>query len=131
MTDYASQGKTCPYNVVDLSQCHSHQSYYTALSCSATAAGTLILNTIHCRKITGGASGALHQEFQELELLDNITTLRFAKQVAPESTMGDRRNMIYSKNTSPRVIYPQQCIQLFDGVNWIHLWNQKIVLTGG
>ncbi|KAF8811286.1 hypothetical protein BYT27DRAFT_7090077, partial [Phlegmacium glaucopus] len=61
MTDYASQGKTRPYNVVDLSQAHSHQSYYTALSRSATAAGTLILNSIHPSKITGGASGALRQ----------------------------------------------------------------------
>lgn len=77
MMDYASQGKTRPFNVVDLSQCRSHQGYYTALSRSATAAGTLILSSFHPSKITGGASGALRQEFRELELLDNITTLRF------------------------------------------------------
>ncbi|KAF8233644.1 hypothetical protein L208DRAFT_1123328, partial [Tricholoma matsutake] len=50
--------------------------YYTALS-SSTATGTLILTSFHPNKITGGASGALHQEFCELELLDNITKLRF------------------------------------------------------
>ena len=94
MTDYASQGKTRPYNVVELSQCHSHQSYYTALSRSASAAGTLILNTIHPSKITGGASGALRQEFRELELLDNITTLIFNEKLPRKVTMGDRRNIL-------------------------------------
>ncbi|KAF8223263.1 hypothetical protein L208DRAFT_1020364, partial [Tricholoma matsutake] len=61
MTDYASQGKTRPYNVVNLNDNCSHQSYYTALSCSATAAGTLITQSFHPQKITGGASGALRQ----------------------------------------------------------------------
>ncbi|KAK0189189.1 hypothetical protein F5146DRAFT_1104505 [Armillaria mellea] len=50
MTDYASQGKTHAYNMVDLHKCKSHQSMYTCLSCSASAEGTLILQ---------GASGAL------------------------------------------------------------------------
>ena len=97
MTDYASQGKTRPDNVVDLSQCRSHQSYYTALSRSATAAGTLILNTIHPSKITGGASGALRQEFRELELLDNITTLIFNEKLPRKVAMGDRRNILIDK----------------------------------
>ena len=94
MTDYASQGKTRPYNVVELSQCRSHQSYYTALSRSATAAGTLILNTIHPSKVTGGASGPLRQEFRELELLDNITTLIFNEKLPRKVAMGDRRNIL-------------------------------------
>ncbi|KAF8235499.1 hypothetical protein L208DRAFT_1149311, partial [Tricholoma matsutake] len=63
MTDYASQGKTRPENVVDLSYSRSHQAYYTALSRNSTAAGTLILTGFHPHKITGGASGALRQEF--------------------------------------------------------------------
>ena len=92
MTNYVLQGKTRPYNVVDLSQARSHQSYYTALSRSATAAGTLILNSIHPTKITGGASGALRQEFCELELLDNITTLRFNDRLPINIAMADHRN---------------------------------------
>ncbi|KAF8223393.1 hypothetical protein L208DRAFT_1316951, partial [Tricholoma matsutake] len=64
MTDYASQGKTRPLNVVDLSYSRSHQAYYTALSRSSTTAGTLILTGFYPHKITGGASGALRQEFQ-------------------------------------------------------------------
>ena len=43
MTDFASQGKTRPWNVCDLNNLRSHQSYYMALSRSATAEGTLIL----------------------------------------------------------------------------------------
>ena len=36
-TDYASQGKTRPYNVVDLYYLRTHQAYYTTLSRSSTA----------------------------------------------------------------------------------------------
>ena len=43
MTDYASQGKTRPYNIVDLNNLRTHQAYYTALSRSSSADGTLIL----------------------------------------------------------------------------------------
>src|SRR5580704_8592105 len=43
MTDYASQGKNRPYNTVHLSSCASHQSYYTCLSRSTSAAGTIIM----------------------------------------------------------------------------------------
>ena len=45
MTDYTSQGKTRPRNSVDLSNCRSHQSYYTCLSRSATASGTVIVQS--------------------------------------------------------------------------------------
>jgi hypothetical protein len=43
MTDYASQGKTRPINIVDLNNCSGHQSYYTCWSRSASAADTIIL----------------------------------------------------------------------------------------
>jgi hypothetical protein len=81
MTDFASQGKTRPENVVDLNNLLTHQSYYTALSRSATAQGTIILQGFDPQKITGYASGALRQEFRELELLDEITTLNFNKKL--------------------------------------------------
>jgi hypothetical protein len=81
MTDYSSQGKTCPYNPVDLNNCQSHQSYYTALSRSALAAGTCIVQSFDSRMITGGASGALRQEFRELEMLDDIGRLRYESQL--------------------------------------------------
>ena len=95
MTDFASQGKTRPYNVSDLNNLTTHQAYYTALSRSATARGTLILQGFDARKITGGCSGALRQEFRELELLDDITKRRYSKKL-PVTVYGDTRNNIIS-----------------------------------
>ncbi|KAF8223234.1 hypothetical protein L208DRAFT_1317965, partial [Tricholoma matsutake] len=94
MTDYASQGKTRPLNVVDLSYSRSHQAYYTALSRSSTTTGTLILTAFYPHKITGGASGALSQEFHELEILDNITRLNFEGKLPVEMVQADRRNSL-------------------------------------
>src|SRR6202790_3123844 len=91
MTDYTSQGKTRPKNPVDLSNCRSHQSYYTCLSRSATASGTVIVQSFSPRLITCGASGYLRQEFRELELLDEITKLRYEGQL-PDHIQGNFRN---------------------------------------
>ena len=54
ITDYTSQGKTRLNNPVDLSSARSHQSCYTALSRSASAAGTVIVQGFDTYKITGG-----------------------------------------------------------------------------
>ncbi|KAK0437065.1 hypothetical protein EV421DRAFT_1715483 [Armillaria borealis] len=43
MTDYATQGKTHLFNVVDLHKYKSYQSLYTCLSHNASAAGMIIL----------------------------------------------------------------------------------------
>ncbi|KAF8230319.1 hypothetical protein L208DRAFT_1476726 [Tricholoma matsutake] len=94
MTDYASQGKTRPQNVVDLSYSRSHQAYYTALSRSSTAAGALILTGFYPHKITGGASRALRQEFCELEILDKITRLNFEGKLPVHMVQADRRNSL-------------------------------------
>ncbi|KAK0491918.1 hypothetical protein EDD18DRAFT_1358347 [Armillaria luteobubalina] len=86
MTDYASQGKMRAYNVVDIAKCRSHQALYTCLSHSATAAGTLILQKWTediSAKVQGRASSALRQEFRELELLDEITRLRYNSKLDP------------------------------------------------
>ena len=93
MTDFASQGKTRPYNPVDLNNCRSHQAYYTALSRSSTAEGTVILQGFDTKKITGKASGALRQEFRDLELLHEITKLHYLGELN-ESIQGDRRNTL-------------------------------------
>ena len=91
MTDFASQGKTRPWNVCDLNNLRTHQSYYTALSRSATADGTLILQGFDPKVITGRCSGSLRQEFRELELLDEITRLRHLRKL-PLTIAGDTRN---------------------------------------
>lgn len=93
MTDFASQGKTRPYNVSDLNNLRSHQSYYTAISRSATAEGTLIFQGFDPRQIVGGCSGALRQEFRELELLDDVTRVRYPGKL-PVSVDGDTRNNV-------------------------------------
>ncbi|KAF8234152.1 hypothetical protein L208DRAFT_1263147 [Tricholoma matsutake] len=95
MTDYTSEGKTRPFNVVDLSGARSHQSYCTALSRSASAAGTVIMQGFDTYKTTGGALGALQQEFRELEMLDDITTLCYNGKL-PISVVGNSRNDLIS-----------------------------------
>jgi len=91
MTDYASQGKTRLYNVVHLNSCRSHMSYYTCLSRSASAAGTIILQGFEPSKITRGCSGYLRQEFREHEILDDITRLRY-EGLLPNHVQGHLRN---------------------------------------
>ncbi|KAF9488381.1 hypothetical protein BDN71DRAFT_1353349, partial [Pleurotus eryngii] len=97
MTDFASQGKTRENNVVHLNDTTSHQGYYTALSRSATAAGTLILQGFNPSVISDKkCSGALCQEFCDLELLDDITRLHFEGKL-PASVIGDtRRTLIHA-----------------------------------
>ena len=93
MTDYASQGKSRPYNVVHLNSCYSHMSYYTCLSRSATASGTIIMQGFDPRVITMGCSGYLRQEFREHELLDEISRLRY-KGHLPDFIQGITRNTL-------------------------------------
>ncbi|KAK0216365.1 hypothetical protein IW262DRAFT_1276804, partial [Armillaria fumosa] len=100
-SNIASQGKTRPYNPVNLNNCRTHQSYYTALSRATTADGMLILPAIgYARmlpidpnKIRGGCSGRLRQEFRELEMLDDITR-RWYDGVLPITVTGDTRYLL-------------------------------------
>ena len=93
MTDFASQGKTRLFNIAHLNYLSNHQAYYTALSRSATASGTMILQSFDPRIITGGCSGALRQEFRELELLDEITLCRYLGKLQ-DTVYGPTRNTL-------------------------------------
>jgi len=84
-------GKTRLKDPVYLSNCRSHQTYYTFLSKSATASGTVIVQLFCPRLITCGTSGYLRQEFHELELLDDITKLRYEGKL-PDRIPGKFRN---------------------------------------
>ena len=95
MTDYSSQGKTRPNNVVDPGWCKNHQSYYTALSRSSSAAGTLLVQPFSDKKIMGGISGYLRQEFRELEILNTITMKAYEGRL-PDSVKGRLRNVLIS-----------------------------------
>ena len=70
----------------------NHMSYYTALSRSATADGTIIVQGFDPSNIMGGANGYIRQEFRELELLDQITKLRY-ENALPDDIDGHRRNL--------------------------------------
>jgi hypothetical protein len=106
MTDYASQEKTQPINVINLSSCHDHLSYYTCLSRGSTAEDTVIVQGFSEYKITCGASGYLQQEFRELELLDQITKLKYNNKL-PKHINGNLRNVIIRQ------------FQLHKGINYI------------
>jgi hypothetical protein len=110
MTDFASQGKTRPWNPVHLNNCRSHQAYYTALSRSATAHGTIILQGFDSCKITGRASGALHQEFRDLELLDEITKLKYEGKLN-KTVRGETRNtLIHTYRAYRGINYVPSCV---------------------
>ena len=106
MTDYASQGKTRLFNVVDLQHCQTHQSYYTALSRSASIKGTAIIQGFDSGKITGGMSGWLHKEFRELEILDDITHIRYDG-LLPPHIIGHRRNTLIDHFRKWNYIFPK------------------------
>ena len=93
MTDYASQGKSRQKNPVHLSSCHSHMSYYTCLSRSTSAVGTIIIQGFDPSVITRGCSGYLRQEFREHEILDDITRLRYEGNL-PDDINGSLRNSL-------------------------------------
>lgn len=59
----------------------------------STAEGTIIVQGFSEHKITCGASGYLWQEFQELELLDKITELRYDNKL-PNHVNGNLCNAI-------------------------------------
>ena len=55
------------------------------LACpTASAKGTLIIQSLQPSVITGGCSGWLRQEFRDLEILNEITRLAFHSQLVPE-----------------------------------------------
>lgn len=90
MTDYTSQGKTRPVNIVDLNYSRNHQAAYTALSRGTCAKDTIILRDFNVGKLCGGLSGHLRQEFRELDILSEITELVYSGQL-PVSIMGRLR----------------------------------------
>ncbi|KXN83944.1 hypothetical protein AN958_00787 [Leucoagaricus sp. SymC.cos] len=120
MTEYASQGKTRENNVVDLTYSRSHQGYYTALSRGVSTAGTLILSGIHPSKITGGASGALRQEFREIEILDDITIHRFENKLPAKVAMADRRNPLITLFRAHKGVH-----YMPSGIHSALKWNKR------
>ncbi|KAJ7476503.1 hypothetical protein FB451DRAFT_1033244 [Mycena latifolia] len=99
MTDYSSQGKTRELNVCDLTNCRTHFSYYTALFRGTSADGTVILQGFETHLITSGITGFLRQEFRELEMLNEITRLRYEGNLPDEGAGSDRIELLRSYQT--------------------------------
>jgi hypothetical protein len=66
MTDYASQGKTRPHNVVHSNSCYSHMSYYTCLSRSSSADGTIIMQGFDPELLQQGVLGILDKSSESM-----------------------------------------------------------------
>ena len=96
ITVHASQGRTRTNNICDLSNCKNHLAIYTALSRSSSANGTAIIQGFDKSKIQGGITGYLRQEFRELEILDEITTLRFEDKLN-SNIVGNTRSILLHK----------------------------------
>ncbi|KAJ3838967.1 hypothetical protein F5878DRAFT_536467 [Lentinula raphanica] len=93
MTAYASQGQSLSDNATDLNTLNDHHAFYTALSRSRTYNNTIILQGFDHKYITGGASGALRKELRDLELLDEITRLRYEGK-SDASVQGSTRSVL-------------------------------------
>ncbi|KAJ6541087.1 hypothetical protein DFH09DRAFT_929371 [Mycena vulgaris] len=93
MTDYASQGKSRPKNVVHLNHCRDHKAYYVALCRGTSAKHTVIIEGFDAKKITSGMNGYLRQELRELEILDEITRLCF-EDLLPRTVTGIYRGRL-------------------------------------
>ena len=96
MTEFASQGRTRPHNVCNIQDSPNHQAIYTALSRGSTLKGTVISQPFDSSKLVGGISGSLRQEFRELELLDDITKMRWEGNSHPSVTGVTRSELIHN-----------------------------------
>lgn len=96
MTDYASQGRTRPFNPVDLRYCWTHQSVYTCLSRGSSLDGILILRDFDEKILYGGVSGDLREELLELEFLDDISSFRYEGLLDPSVRGATRRELLRS-----------------------------------
>ena len=87
ITDYVSQGKTRPLNIIDPKYLETYQSIYTALSRGSTSSGTVLLREVNPTRVQGGLKmkhGDLFREMQQLELLDDITTQQYEGNLSQE-----------------------------------------------
>ncbi|KAI1785041.1 hypothetical protein LXA43DRAFT_900608, partial [Ganoderma leucocontextum] len=128
MTDFASQGRTRPYNVTHLKHCQNHQSIYTCLSRSTSLAQTIIIGMFPTGKLQHGLSPNLRREFQELKLLDYITALRSQGHLPSIVEGGCRGTLLKSfrnwkgHNFAPEGIHP--------ALDWTHESDDPFTLSG-
>ncbi|KAJ7149842.1 hypothetical protein C8R43DRAFT_887621 [Mycena crocata] len=122
MTDYASQGKSRDINVCHLNNCKDHRAYYVALSRGFSAADTVILQGFDPGKITGGVkkggmTGYLRQEFRELELLDEITKLRYEDKL-PRTVTGIYRGKLLASFKKWKGAVHSEPLHFHETIKW-------------
>lgn len=105
MTDYASQGRSRPQNPMDPSDCKSIQSLYTCLSRATTWESNVLVSPISKVLAQSALSQQLRREFQQLELLNAITKLRFEGRL-PDQVQGETRTSLINS------------FQQWKGVDW-------------
>jgi len=93
ITDFASQGKTWHYNIVDFNNLSCHQAYYTVLLWSVLATRTIILQGFNAKVMTGGVSPTVWQEFRNLEILDATIQLHFESKL-PKTVFSEVRSCL-------------------------------------
>jgi len=67
---------------------------YTCLSRGSSLDGTVLVQGFDPRKIQGGMTGYLRQEFRELEIMDEITTLRYHSKLPNHINASTRHSLI-------------------------------------
>ena len=131
MTDYNSQGHTLQHNLVNLQYANKFQGIYTSLSRSSSHKGTLIMQGLskdvivmimeglHGKK---ASNNFLRQEYCELELLDEITKLKYEKKL-PEIVTGSTRNELISsyRKWKGENYIPKKMQKFYAGVKMILL----------
>ncbi|TRM55195.1 hypothetical protein BD626DRAFT_419976, partial [Schizophyllum amplum] len=80
-------------SILNLTHSRSHQAYYTALSRSSSAEGTAIVSSFSDAAITRGLDDQLKREFRNLEVLNDITRMRFEDKL-PAEVSGITRNQL-------------------------------------
>ncbi|KZP15573.1 hypothetical protein FIBSPDRAFT_750019 [Athelia psychrophila] len=95
VTDYGAQGQTREKNPVDLRNCGSCRGMYVALSRSSTSDGLIIVSDFagNAHLIQGGLERFVRQEYRELELLNEITRLKYEGKL-PVHIHAHRRNTL-------------------------------------
>jgi hypothetical protein len=126
MTDYASQGKTRAYNVVELSESKNFQAIYTALSRSSTAAHTYILGDLNKRQIDKVSQGLTKLQYEDYRLeMQQLNTLDL---ITAEKHYGHWPNSISEGMRNPLIkAFVDRCKG--EGINFTQDWHPAIQLN--
>jgi hypothetical protein len=138
MTDFAAQGRTREHNVVHIESCNTPNSYYVCLSRSSSAKNTIIIGDIEPKYISNGLSSQLRQEFRVLEILDEISRMKYDGEFPLELEFENRSDAIsaYGKHFQdsapcPNQVHPSLSWSQTDPLEKCQEWKVKWKVVGG